>query len=66
MTEDPIIQKPVLCNSIDWFIYDRDLRYERAEEKLIVTMPNKGNEFKQQREANDILKQNAEKWPNVL
>ena len=31
MTEIPIIQKPnLLCKSMDWFLYDKDLCYKRV------------------------------------
>ena len=33
MQEAIIIQKPVLCKSMDWFLYDNDLRHERVMSK---------------------------------
>ena len=37
MQEAIIIQKPVLCKSMDWFLYDNDLRHERVEGTDIET-----------------------------
>ena len=32
MTEAVIIEKPVYCKSMDWFLYDNGLRRERVKQ----------------------------------
>ena len=31
MTEVPVIKKPLLCKSMDWFLYDTNLHHERVK-----------------------------------
>ena len=38
-TELPVIQK-LLCKSVDWFLYDKDLRHERLERIYIMPALN--------------------------
>ena len=37
VTEDPIIQNTILqSKSVDWYLYDRDLRHERVKALLLT------------------------------